>query len=89
VLLALRALTGAAGRSPASQLAGTRSRLSYAKWARTAGQSAAVMANRAQSRAESRLALGPGWVSTLLQETVAGLWQDPAVDRLLDRARAT
>jgi DNA-binding transcriptional MocR family regulator len=41
------------------------------------------------ARVEGRQALGPGWVSTLLQETVAGLWQDPAVGRLLDRARAT
>jgi DNA-binding transcriptional MocR family regulator len=41
------------------------------------------------ARVEGRQALGPGWVSTLLQETVAGLWQDRAVGRLLGRARAT
>jgi DNA-binding transcriptional MocR family regulator len=41
------------------------------------------------ARVQGRQALGPGWVSTMLQETVAGLWRDPAVGRLLDRARAT
>jgi DNA-binding transcriptional MocR family regulator len=41
------------------------------------------------ARVEGRQALGPGWVSYLLQETVADLWQDPVVGRLLDRARAT
>jgi DNA-binding transcriptional MocR family regulator len=38
------------------------------------------------SRVEGRQALGTGWVSFLLQETVAELWEDPAVRRLLDRA---
>ncbi len=41
------------------------------------------------ARVEGRQSLGPGWVSYLLQETVAELWQDPAVSRLLERARAT
>ena len=41
------------------------------------------------ARAEGRQALGPGWVSYLLQETVAELWQDPAVGRLLELAAAT
>lgn len=41
------------------------------------------------ARVEGRQALGPGWVSNLLQETVAELWQDPAVGRLLKQARAT
>ncbi|MGH3303491.1 MAG: aminotransferase class I/II-fold pyridoxal phosphate-dependent enzyme [Streptosporangiaceae bacterium] len=41
------------------------------------------------ARVEGRQALGPGWVSNMLQETVAALWQDPAVGRLLERARAT
>jgi DNA-binding transcriptional MocR family regulator len=41
------------------------------------------------SRAEGRQALGPGWVSGLLQETVAELWADRAVSRLLARAAAT
>jgi aspartate/methionine/tyrosine aminotransferase len=40
------------------------------------------------ARVEGRQALGPGWVSYLLQETVAELWQDPATGRLLDRATA-
>jgi DNA-binding transcriptional MocR family regulator len=40
------------------------------------------------ARVEGRQALGPGWVSYLLQETVADLWRDPVVGRLLDRARA-
>jgi DNA-binding transcriptional MocR family regulator len=38
------------------------------------------------SRVEGRQALGTGWVSFLLQETVAELWEDPAVGRLLTRA---
>jgi len=41
------------------------------------------------ARLEGRQALGTGWVSYLLQETVAELWQDPAVDSLLARAAAT
>lgn len=38
------------------------------------------------SRVEGRQALGTGWVSFLLQETVAELWEDPEVGRLLTRA---
>jgi DNA-binding transcriptional MocR family regulator len=38
------------------------------------------------SRVEGRQALGTGWVSFLLQETVAELWEDPAVGRLMTRA---
>jgi DNA-binding transcriptional MocR family regulator len=40
------------------------------------------------SRVEGRQALGTGWVSFLLQETVAELWEDPAAGRLLARAAA-
>jgi DNA-binding transcriptional MocR family regulator len=40
------------------------------------------------ARVEGRQALGPGWVSNLLQETVAELWQDPATGRLLNQASA-
>jgi DNA-binding transcriptional MocR family regulator len=40
------------------------------------------------ARVEGRQALGTGWVSYLLQETVAELWQDPDVDQLLERATA-
>ncbi len=40
------------------------------------------------SRVEGRQSLGTGWVSYLLQETVAQLWEDPAVGRLLARAAA-
>jgi DNA-binding transcriptional MocR family regulator len=50
----------------------------------------AVLAGDAVSiaRVEGRQALGTGWVSYLLQETVAALWQDPEVGRLLGRASA-
>jgi DNA-binding transcriptional MocR family regulator len=41
------------------------------------------------ARVEGRQALGTGWVSYLLQEIVAELWQDPAVGRLLELAAAT
>jgi DNA-binding transcriptional MocR family regulator len=40
------------------------------------------------SRVEGRQALGPGWVSYQLQETVAQLWADPATAHLLGRATA-
>jgi DNA-binding transcriptional MocR family regulator len=40
------------------------------------------------SRVEGRQALGTGWVSGLLQETVAELWSDREVGRLLARAAA-
>ncbi len=40
------------------------------------------------ARVEGRQALGTGWVSYLLQETVAALWRDPAAGRLLARAAA-
>lgn len=40
------------------------------------------------ARVEGRQALGPGWVSYLLQETVAELWQDPATGSLLEQASA-
>ncbi len=41
------------------------------------------------ARVGGRQALGPGWVSNLLHETVAELWQDPAVGRMLKKARTT
>ncbi len=40
------------------------------------------------ARVEGRQALGTGWVSYLLQEIVADLWQDPEVDAQLAMARA-
>ena len=41
------------------------------------------------ARVEGRQALGTGWVSYLLQETVAELWQDQRTHDLLARATAT
>jgi DNA-binding transcriptional MocR family regulator len=40
------------------------------------------------ARVEGRQALGTGWVSYLLQETVAELWEDPQVGQLLEQAAA-
>ncbi len=37
-------------------------------------------------RVEGRQAVGPGWVSTLLQRAAATLWSDPAVADLAERA---
>jgi DNA-binding transcriptional MocR family regulator len=41
------------------------------------------------SRVRGRQALGPGWVSHLLQRTAAMLWEDPKIDRDLERAKET
>ncbi len=41
------------------------------------------------ARVEGRQALGTGWVSYLLQQTVAELWGDPGVAQLLDHAATT
>jgi DNA-binding transcriptional MocR family regulator len=38
------------------------------------------------ARVEGRLAVGPGWVSHLLQRLVAGLWSRPGLDALLAHA---
>jgi DNA-binding transcriptional MocR family regulator len=38
------------------------------------------------SRVEGRQALGPGWVSYMLQETVAEMWSDPPTALTLDKA---
>jgi DNA-binding transcriptional MocR family regulator len=40
------------------------------------------------SRVEGRQLLGPGWVSHLLQQTAAELWDSPATRDLLDRTTA-
>ena len=40
------------------------------------------------SRVEGRQALGPGWVSYLLQETVAEMWSDPRTELTLEKAAA-
>jgi DNA-binding transcriptional MocR family regulator len=39
------------------------------------------------ARVEGRMRLGAGWVSSVLQRLVVQMWLDPAVDRLIDRAR--
>lgn len=38
-------------------------------------------------RVEARMALGPGWVSGIVQEAVVRLWADPALPAALARAR--
>jgi DNA-binding transcriptional MocR family regulator len=40
------------------------------------------------ARLRGRQALGTGWVSTILQQTVAALWTDPGTERFVERARA-
>ncbi|HTA06179.1 MAG TPA: aminotransferase class I/II-fold pyridoxal phosphate-dependent enzyme [Solirubrobacteraceae bacterium] len=41
------------------------------------------------ARVEGRQQCGPGWVSYILQRLVLGLWQDPHVAELTERAAAT
>lgn len=41
------------------------------------------------ARVEGRQQCGPGWVSYILQRLVLGLWQDPHVGELTERAAAT
>ncbi|GLZ79065.1 GntR family transcriptional regulator [Actinorhabdospora filicis] len=40
------------------------------------------------ARVEGRMRMGSGWVSTVLQHLVLGLWEDPAVEGVVARARA-
>ncbi len=51
----------------------------------------AVLASdrRTLVRVEGRQQCGPGWVSHILQRLVLGLWQDPHVEQLTERAAAT
>lgn len=51
----------------------------------------AVLAGDPQtiSRLRGRQAVGPGWVSHLLQRTAATLWADPKIARDLEKATAT
>ncbi len=51
----------------------------------------AVLAGDAHtiSRVRGRQAVGPGWVSMLLQRTAATLWSDPKVGKSLERVTAT
>ncbi|MDQ1651308.1 MAG: hypothetical protein QOI35_508, partial [Cryptosporangiaceae bacterium] len=44
---------------------------------------------RTVSRVQGRQRLGAGWVSHVLQRLAVGLWADPSVADLVDRARAT
>lgn len=41
------------------------------------------------SRVRGRQAVGPGWVSHLLQRTAATLWKDPKIARNLEKANTT
>jgi DNA-binding transcriptional MocR family regulator len=51
----------------------------------------AVLAGDAQTigRVRGRQAVGPGWVSHLLQRTAATLWADPKIAKALEKAMAT
>lgn len=40
------------------------------------------------ARVEGRMRMGSGWVSTVLQHLVLGLWEDPAVEGIVAHARA-
>ncbi|MDA8267160.1 MAG: aminotransferase class I/II-fold pyridoxal phosphate-dependent enzyme [Actinomycetota bacterium] len=63
---------------------------SVSKWLGPDLRLAVLAADEATASAVAgRQALGTGWVSHLLQQAVATLWTDPAIETVLERATAT
>jgi DNA-binding transcriptional MocR family regulator len=82
---------GPVAGTPVHTLAGATTRWatvrSVSKWLGPDLRLAIIAGDEATiSRVVGRQALGTGWVSYMLQETVAELWQGPATVQLLERA---
>jgi DNA-binding transcriptional MocR family regulator len=85
---------GEVAGSSLHSIAGTRKRWAAARSvAKALGPDlrVAVLAGDPQTlaRVQGRQQCGPGWVSHILQRLVLGLWQDPHVHELTERAGAT
>lgn len=83
---------GETAGAPLHSLAGTTDHWVYVhSFAKSLGPdlrvAVAVGDGRTIDRVAGRQALGPGWVSEILQKTVAAMLDDPAMDGVLNRAR--